>query len=193
MRKSFFVIVAIVLFALSSPRPVFGQQAECEKQLLQDYQAKEVLSGPEYDIFLTVVAAFGRDNLPRLYIIPGDGSAAYIAGSVSLDGKGKIILSRPFAELMGNAKALKGILAHEVGHLALEIPGGPTCDQMIMRDPEVEEAADVLAARKVGFDTVRAFLSRVSELTGVTSSETTRRFQHLLTVEEREVQGGRQR
>ncbi len=194
MWKSFFTIVVIV-FVFSSPRPVFGQQAECEKKILQDFKAEEVLRGPEYEILLTVATAFGfgRGSVPRLYFIPGDGNAAYIVGSVISDGRGKILMSLAFAKFIGNTSALKGVLAHEVAHSVLD-KGEAGCNDWITLDIEIEKAADVLAASKVGFDAVRDSLLKEIELRGGSVGwEIALRLQHLQAVEELEVQEDRQR
>jgi hypothetical protein len=161
-------------------------QITCENRMLRDLSAKEVVKGPEYEMFLKVVAAFGRDRPPRLYVIPGEGNAAYLAGSVG-DGKGKILVSQVFAGLMGHTQAFTGIMAHEMAHLVLDIQNVSSCEEWIFRNPEIERAADALAARKVGFNPVRAFLIRIEELTGAKGELVSR----LQALEKIEMQGGR--
>jgi len=161
-------------------------QVACEKRILRGSRAKEILKGPEYEMFLDVATAFGRNNPPRLYFVPGSGNAVYVAGSV-VDGRGKILMSQTFVRLMGNTLALKGIMAHEMAHLVLDVQDTTGCDQWIFRDLETEKAADALAASKVGFDPIRAFFLRVEELTGAKNMEVASRLQAL---EKLKAQGG---
>ncbi len=161
-------------------------QAACEQETLRAFGAEEVLSGSEYEIFLDVARAFGLTNTPRLYFFPTEGNAYYIAGSVSQDGRGKIIMSRRLVELMGNPLAVKGVMAHEVAHLMIDIHGATSCNQRFLQDPETERAADALAASKVGFDSPKAFLLRVKELTGETKGEMASRFRALEKLEAQE-------
>lgn len=197
----FHFLISAVLLAVSS---LFAQessannhnyartqtQSACENKMLRDLGAKEVLNGNEYKIFLDVVAAFGLNNAPRLYFFPGDGNAYYIAGSVFLDGKGKIIMSQKFVKFMGGAPALKGIMAHEMAHLVADVRGVTGCDQWVLRDSKIEEAADVLAANKVGFNPLRAFLLKVKSLSGGANGEAASRLRAL---ERFEMQKNRQR
>lgn len=155
------------------------RQSSCEKQLLRDSQAVEIFQGPEYNIFLEVSAAYGRLQPPRLYFVPGGNNAAYIAGSVS-DGRGKIVMSVTFVQMMGSELALKGIMAHEMGHLILDILGKTACDDWMMRDPQAEKAADAIASQKVGLDAIRAFLSRVKDIVGRGDAELTSRLDALI-------------
>ncbi|MCK7472181.1 MAG: M48 family metalloprotease [Desulfomicrobium escambiense] len=96
--------------------------------------------------------------MPHFYIAEEGNNAAYIAGSVSVDGKGKIVISRMLVKLLGNTPALEGILAHEMAHLVSD-DGMTGCHQWILRDPEQEKAADALAAKAVGYRPLRAFSS----------------------------------
>jgi hypothetical protein len=111
------------------------EQVACENELISESGAKEVLNGPAYEIFLRVVTAFGRNAPPRLYFVPGPGNSVYIAGSVFVDGRGKILMSQTFMSLMGNTPALIGIMAHEMAHLAADVRGGVNCDSKFLRDP----------------------------------------------------------
>jgi hypothetical protein len=90
---------------------------------------------------LSVASAFGRKDIPLFYIAEDGNNAVYIAGSSSVDGKGKILISRRFVKLLENTLALKGILAHEMAHLVSD-NGDCGCDRWIMRDPMQEEGAD---------------------------------------------------
>jgi hypothetical protein len=200
MRNSLVGIVLFVLVGFAQGQTIptndllptlrLNKQVACEKKLLRDSGAEEIVNGPEYEIFLYVAAAFKRANPPRLYFVPGGGNSVYVAGSVVADGRGKILMSRIFVRLMGNTPALKGIMAHEMAHLVADVHGATSCDQWVVRDPEAEEAADALAAHTVGFGPVRAFLLRVKEFTGAKDSEATSRLQAL---EKLEAQENRQR
>lgn len=183
MRNNF-VFAGIALAMLAGPlRGQATSQIACEAKMLRGSNAKEALKGLEYETFLNVAAAFGRDNTPRLYLVSGE-NAVYVAGSVHVDGRGKILLSRSFAKLMGNTLALKGAIAHEMAHLAVDVHGA--CNEWILRDPQVEMAADALAASKVGFGPVRAFLSRIEELTRTDNSEAAERLGALQKLEAQE-------
>jgi hypothetical protein len=161
-----------------------AQQSACESKLLRDMGAKEVLEGSEYETLANVVAAFGRDKTPRLYFFEGNGNAYYIAGSAAQDGRGKILMSRAFAELMGNTLALKGVMAHEMGHLTLDVRGGKGCSDWIYSNSETEQEADAVGASKVGFEPLVAFLLRIRELAGEKDlSEALRRLQALEALE----------
>lgn len=147
-------------------------QSACEEKLLSDIGAKEILSGDHYETLRNVATAFGLARVPRLYFFEGGGNSYYIAGSLALDGRGKILMSKRFVDLLGEEPAFKGVVAHEIAHLVVDIHGDTGCDQWVMRDPKVEEAADALAVAKVGSGPVRAFLSRVEAITGTTGGET---------------------
>jgi Zn-dependent protease with chaperone function len=193
-KRLAFVGIALLAISLAGQTTLAGDthslrhQVACEKKMLRSSGAKEILQGPEYEMFLNVATAFGRGNPPRLYFVRGGGNAVYVAGSV-VDGRGKILISQTFVELMGNTSALEGVVAHEMAHLALD--GGEVgCDDWVMRNQESEMEADALAASKVGFDPVRAFLFRVEELTGIRDMEAASRLQAL---EKLEAQRSRQR
>ena len=158
-------------------------QIKCEKKILRSLKAKEIRNGADYEIFRGVIAAFELTNSPRLYFSPEDGNAYYVAGSVFSDGKGKILISRRFAAAMGD-EALAGVMAHEMAHLVAD-DGAASCMQMSLRDPAVEEAADILAFRKVGFSPMKAFLSRVQALTGSMNGDTASRLRVLEKIEAR--------
>jgi hypothetical protein len=158
-------------------------QSACEDELLRDSGAKEVLNGDEYVALQSVAAAFDLSRLPRLYFFEGDGNSYYIAGSLSLDGKGKILVSRKYADLIGGGLAFKGIMAHEIAHLVVDVHGDTSCDQWVMRDPKVEMAADALAATKVGFDPLKAWLTRVEKVTEATGGEIESRLRALEKLE----------
>ena len=170
------VLVGIVLVASVLPARQFSQlesnyapsnrlaaQVSCENRFFRDARAKEITRGPEHEVFLKVVSAFERRDVPHFYIAEEGNNAAYIAGSLSVDGKGKIVISRMFANLLGNTPALEGILAHEMAHLVSD-DGTSGCDQWILRDPEQEKAADALAAKTVGYSPLRAFFLRIKEI-----------------------------
>jgi len=188
-------VVGAVLVAMSSLLG-FGQtsannhdpsraqaQSACEDKTLHDLRAREVVNGSAYTTLLDVATAFGLRDPPRLYFFAGGGNSYYIAGSLSLDGRGKILMAKKFVKLMGSGLAFKGVVAHETAHLAVDIHGDTSCDQWIMRDPKVEEAADALAATKVGFAPLTAFLLRVEKITGATSGETESRLQVLRKID----------
>jgi len=158
-------------------------QSFCEENLLRDAGAKEVLSGSEYETLQSVATAFGLNRTPRLYFFDGGGNSYYIAGSLSLDGRGKILMSKSFVDLLGGGLAFRGVVAHETAHLAVDVHGDTGCDQWVMRDPKVEEATDALAAAKVGFGPLKAFLGRVEKMTETMGGETGLRLQALEKLE----------
>jgi len=139
-------------------------QVNCENNFFRDARAKEITGGSEHQLFLKVAAAFGRRDAPHFYIAEEGNNAVYIAGSVSVDGKGIILISRIFTKFLGNTPALEGILAHEMAHLVSD-DGSVGCDQWILRDPKQEKAADALAAKTVGYGPLRAFFLRIKEAT----------------------------
>jgi hypothetical protein len=159
-------------------------QSACEEKLLLDSGAKEVLSGGEYITLRDVAKAFRLKSKPRLYFFAGGGNSYYIAGSLSLDGRGKILMSKNFVELLGGGLAFKGGVAHEIAHLVVDVHGDTSCDQWVMRDPKIEEAADALAATKVGFGPLKVFLSR--GMAGITGGETEARLRALEKLEAQE-------
>jgi len=150
------------LLAQSSPSAL--SQSVCEENILREFAAKEVTEGPEYQTFREVALAFGRNKMPKLYFFSEGAPSYYIAGSASSDGRGKILVSRIDVGLMGNTPALKGMMAHEMAHLETDAKDPTGCDQDVFGGPEIEEAADALAARRVGFAPIKAFLVKMREL-----------------------------
>ena len=140
-------------------------QVSCENRFFRAARAKETTGSPEYQAVQRVASAFGRNDIPHLYIAKEGNNALYIAGSSSVDGKGKIVISRRFIKLLANTLALEGILAHEMAHLVSD-DGTYGCNQWIMRDPMQEGAADALAAETVGYNPLRAFFLRIKETQG---------------------------
>ena len=163
--------ILLVASALSAPKSSLLEtpsnrmtaQVSCENDFLAAARAKEITGGPEHQVFLKVVSAFGRGDVPHFYIAEEGNNAVYIAGSLSVDGRGKIIISRMFAKLLGNTPALEGVLAHEMAHLVSD-DGTIGCNQWILRDPKQEKAADALAAKTVGYSPLRAFFLRIKEI-----------------------------
>jgi Zn-dependent protease with chaperone function len=160
-------------------------QVSCENRFFRAAQAKEITGGPEHQVFVRVASAFGRKDIPHFYIAEEGNNAMYIAGSVSVDGKGKILISRRLVELLANSLALTGILAHEMAHLVGD-DGACGCDQWIMRDPRQEKVADALAAKTVGYSPLRAFFLRIKEVQGGRSMDEDDRLQAINTLEEME-------
>ena len=160
-------------------------QVTCENSFFHAARAKEITRGPEHEVFLKVVSAFGRRDLPHLYMAAEGENAEYIAGSLSVDGRGKIVISRTFVTLLGNTQALEGILAHELAHLVSD-DGTTGCDQWILRDPKQEKAADALAAKTVGYSPLRAFFVRIKELREGRSAEMDDRLRAIDALEEKE-------
>jgi Zn-dependent protease with chaperone function len=160
-------------------------QVRCENRLFRDARAKETTGGPEYQVLLKVASAFGRRDIPHFYIAEEGNNAEYIAGSLSVDGKGKIVISRRFLKLVANALALEGILAHEMAHLVSD-DGACGCDQWVMRDPRQEKFADELAAKTVGYNPLRAFFLRIKETQGDRLTDEDDRLLALDALEKRE-------
>jgi len=160
-------------------------QVNCENMFFRAARAKETTGGPEYQVLLRVASAFGRRDIPHFYIAEEGNNAAYIAGSSSVDGKGKIVISRRFVKLLANMLALEGILAHEMAHLVSD-DGTCGCDQWIMRDPMQEKVIDALAAKTVGFSPVRALFLRIKETQGGRSTDVDDRLQAIDVLEKME-------
>ena len=160
-------------------------QVSCENRFFRAARAKETTGGPEYQVVLRVASAFGRRVIPHFYIAEEGNNAAYIAGSSSVDGKGKIIISRRFVKLLANTLALEGILAHEMAHLVGD-DGTCGCDQWIVRDPGQEKVADALAAKAVGYNPLRAFFLRIKETQGGRSTDEDDRLQAIDALERME-------
>jgi Zn-dependent protease with chaperone function len=83
----------------------------------------------------------------------------YIAGSTTVDGRGKILVGQQATELF-NVIALRGFLGHEMAHLVSD-NAAHGCNDYIIRDPGMEADADALAARTLGTQPVKAFLETV--------------------------------
>jgi Zn-dependent protease with chaperone function len=164
-------------------------QMRCENRLLRAARAKEITGGPEYQVMLKVASAFGRRDIPHFYIAEEGNNAVYIAGSSSVDGKGKIVISRRFLKLLANTLAIEGILAHEMAHLISD-DGACGCDQWIMRDPMQEKVADALAAKTVGYSPLRSFFLRIKETQGGRSTDVDDRLQMIDALEK--IEGNRQ-
>jgi hypothetical protein len=164
--------------------PSYGltAQVSCENKLFRAARAKEITGGPEYQVLLRVASAFGRRNIPYFYIAEEGNNAAYIAGSASVDGKGKIVISRRLLKLLANTPALEGILAHEMAHLVSD-DGTCGCDQWILRDPRQEKIADALAAKIVGYSPLRALFLRIKETQGGRSLDEDDRLQAIDALE----------
>jgi Zn-dependent protease with chaperone function len=160
-------------------------QMSCENRLFRDARAKETTEGSEYQVLQRVASAFGRRDVPHFYISEEGNNAAYVAGSLPGDGKGKIVISRRFLKLLANTLALEGVLAHEMAHLVSD-DGICGCDQWIMRDPTQEKFADALAAKAVGYSPVRAFFLRIKEAQGGRSMDVDDRLQAVDALEKRE-------
>jgi hypothetical protein len=157
-------------------------QVNCENRFFRAARAKETTGGPEYQVLLKVVSAFGRRDIPHFYIAEEGNNAAYIAGSSLVDGRGKIVISRRFIKLLANMLALEGILAHEMAHLVSD-DGTCGCDQWIMRDPRQEKIADALAAKTVGYSPLRVLFLRIKEIHGNWSTDEDDRLQAIDALE----------
>ncbi len=168
-----------------APSNGFAAQVSCENRFFRAAQAKETTGGLEYQVLLRVASAFGRRDVPHLYIAEEGNNAAYIAGSLLVDGRGKIVISRRFVKLLANTLALEGILAHEMAHLVSD-DGSCGCDQWIMRDPRQEKVADALAAKTVGYNPLRAFFLRIKETQGGWSTDEDDRLQAIDALEKME-------
>ena len=142
----------------------FNMQAQttCETEMLREIGARELFSGKAYDVLSEVARAYDRP-IPHIYVFPGSVNMAYIAGSATTDGRGKIIVGQQAIELF-DAFSLKGFLGHEMAHLVSD-GAAEGCNDYIIRNPQIETDADALAARTLGTATVRAFLQRVLVLT----------------------------
>lgn len=160
-------------------------QVRCENRLFRDARAKEITRGPEYQALMRIASAFGRRDVPHFYIAEEGNNAAYIAGSLLVDGKGKIVISRRFVKLLANMLAMEGVLAHEMAHLVSD-DGACGCDQWIMRDPRQEKVADAIAAKTIGYGPLRAFFLRIIETQGGRSTDEDDRLQAINTLEKME-------
>ena len=133
-------------------------QAACETEMLQRMGAREVVSGKAYDVLRNVARAYGRET-PRIYVSPGAMNSVYIAGSIAVDGRGKIVVGQQATERF-DAFSLEGFLGHEMAHVASD-DAAQGCNDYVLRDPQMEADADALAARMLGKGPVKAFLQRV--------------------------------
>jgi Zn-dependent protease with chaperone function len=165
-----------------TPSNRLAAQVSCEKRFFHAARAKEITGGPEYQVLLRVASAFERREIPHFYIAEEGNNAAYIAGSASVDGKGKIVISRRLLNLLANTLALEGVLAHEMAHLVSD-DGACGCDQWVMRDPKQEKVADALAARTVGYSPLRAFFLRIKETQGSRNTDEDDRLQAIDALE----------
>jgi hypothetical protein len=160
-------------------------QVKCEYKLFRAARAMEITEGREHQVVVRVASAFGRRDIPHFFIAEEGNNAAYIAGSASVDGKGKIIISRRFLQLLSNMLALEGVLAHEMAHLVSD-DGSCGCDQWIVRDPRQEQFADALAAKAVGFRPLQAFFLRIKETQGDWSTDADDRLRAINALERME-------
>jgi Zn-dependent protease with chaperone function len=160
-------------------------QASCENRFFRAARAKETTAGSEYQVLLSVATAFGRREIPHFYIAEEGANAAYIAGSLSVDGKGKIVISRRLLKLLATRLAIEGVLAHEMAHLVSD-DGSRGCDQWIMRDPIQEKIADALAAKTVGYSSLRAFFIKIKKSQGGRIADEDDRLQALDALEKME-------
>lgn len=171
--------------SMNAPSIGLKAQEKCEIRLLRAARAKEMLGGPELQVVQRVTSSFGRKNIPHFYIAEEGNNAAYIAGSASVDGRGKIVISRTFLTLLENTLALEGLVAHEMAHLISD-NGSSGCDQWIMRDPKQEEMADALAVKTVGSSPLRAFFLRIKETLGSQCPDVEDRLQAIDALEKME-------
>jgi Zn-dependent protease with chaperone function len=159
-----------------SSRVNVEEQTTCESQMLANMQAQEVFSGRAYDVLTEVARAYGR-AIPHIYIFPGSWNMAYIAASIAVDGRGKILVGQQATDLFDTA-ALKGFLGHEMAHLVSDTVA-QGCNDYIVRDPKMEADADALAARTIGRRPVNAFLERALALTENQNWDARRRLEIL--------------
>ena len=137
-------------------------QTACETEMLNEIGAREVFSGKAYEVLTEIAPEYGR-AIPHIYISPGSWNMAYIAGSIAVDGRGKIVVGQQAIELF-NIIELSGFLGHEMAHLVSD-NAAHGCNDYIIRDPQIEADADALAARVLGMQPVKAFLERVLAVT----------------------------
>jgi hypothetical protein len=152
------------------------RQTACETEMLSQMDAREVFSGKAYDEMTKVAQAYHRP-IPHIYILPDGWNMAYIAASSAVDGRGKIIVGGQASELFDTV-ALEGFLGHEMAHLVSDT-AAQGCNDLVLRDPEMEADADALAARTIGKSAVKAFLERALALTEGKSWDAKRRLEIL--------------
>ena len=137
-------------------------QTAGEAEMLGKMDAREVFSGNAYDVSTEVARAYRRP-IPHIYTVTGSWNMAYIAGSITLDGRGKILIGQQSIERF-DTTALTGFLGHEMAHLVSDsVAEG--CSDYILRDPQMEADADSLAVRMLGRRPVKAFLEQALALT----------------------------
>ena len=158
------------------PKVKMQAQTACETKMLGEIGAREIFSGKAYKVLTEVTRAYGR-RIPHIYIFPESMNMFYIAGSTSVDGRGKIVVGQQAVELF-DASSLKGFAGHEMAHLVTD-SGTQGCNDYILRDPQMEAEADALAARTLGLPPVKAFLQRVLVLTKGENWEAKHRFEIL--------------
>lgn len=137
-------------------------QTACETELLQQIGAREIVSGKAYDVLSEVARAYGRVT-PHVYVSPGALNSVYVAGSIAVDGRGKIVIGQQAIERF-DTFSLRGFFGHEMAHVVSD-DAAQGCNDYILRDPQMEADADALAARTIGKGPVKAFLQRVLVLT----------------------------
>jgi hypothetical protein len=137
-------------------------QTACETEMLREIGAHEIFSGKAYQVLADVARAYGRAT-PHIYVFPDSLNMGYIAASTAVDGRGKIVVGQQAIELF-DTLSLKGFLGHEMAHLVSD-NAAQGCNDYILRNPQMEADADVLAARTLGTGPVKAFLQRVLAFT----------------------------
>jgi Zn-dependent protease with chaperone function len=151
-------------------------QTSCEAEMLRRIDAREIFSGKEYHVLTKVARAYGRAT-PHIYIFPGSWNMSYIAASIAVDGRGKILVGQQAIDRF-HTLALEGFLGHEMAHLVSD-SAAQGCDDFILRDPQMEADADALAARTLGNRPVKKFLEQALVLTEGQNSDAKRRLQIL--------------
>ena len=151
-------------------------QTACEAEMLGGIDAREVFSGKAYAVMTKVARAYGRP-IPHLYVFPRGWNMAYIAASIAVDGRGKIVVGQR-AITRFNTAGFEGFLGHEMAHLVSD-SAAKGCNDYVLRDPEMEADADALAARTLGRRPVEAFLERVLALTEGQNWDAKRRLEVL--------------
>jgi hypothetical protein len=134
---------------------VAGAQAETDPALTKSFDAIRASSG----ITESVTLCRMKDSKDR----PSAGMRWYVVLGAR---RTYVYLGERFRKRM-TATELRGVMAHELAHLQTLVPEGmPFWHQQTRRDYfDHETAADALAARWVGRDTVVAALRRSAELT----------------------------
>jgi hypothetical protein len=151
-------------------------QTACEAEMLGKTGAREIFSGKAYDVLAEIARAYDR-AIPHIYIFAGSPNMAYIAASIAVDGRGKILVGQQALEVFDTI-SLKGFLGHEMAHLVSDT-AAQQCNDYVLRDPQMEADADALAARTLGKRPVEAFLERVLALTEGQNWDARRRLEML--------------